>query len=379
MRRCGSDPDLYQPQASASSSSKGSNSIAKTSPVARWRWAFQMVKFLTKGCSASMGASVMLLPEHWLEASHPEHRSHMKPYFDIWRNSETQQSFFYWLDKGEGRHIDLPQRPRAEMESRRVRYCGPELALLEVIVEDGLLKYRIGHRIVHTPMEDLHDSEALCSPFGSSATSCQPGEARPKSKWIYVLDLDNRMYINKKQAGEFHHSSFTRGGPVRAAGSIIVHHGTVKQITAWSGHYRPTEEDFKEVIHFLESQGVDMSQAEKFLTKNKSGSKMRKPRDKSHVAGSSAGPCSPDFSLRRMSAPSLQAYHGSANGANGNVTVRAAQRKSGLSRIESASDDDGNSSIGGHPPPEGSGRGSDSRPAASIPHLQHFRASHVVQ
>jgi hypothetical protein len=86
-------------------------------------------------------------------------------------------------------------------------------------------------------------------------------QARPKSKWIYVLDVHNRFYINKKQACEFHHSSFTRSGPVRAAGSIIVDDGRVRQITAWSGHYRPTEQDFDEVIAYLGSRGVDMSQA----------------------------------------------------------------------------------------------------------------------
>eukprot|EP00873_Tetraselmis_striata_P014722 jgi/Tetstr1/434986/TSEL_023977.t1 len=272
MRRCSSDPYLELHQADRVQQS--SYIACPAGARERWKWAFRMTRRFCKGGSSNDGF-VMLLPEHWLEARHPEHRSHLKPYFDHWVKSRTQQGFFYWLDQGEGKEVDLPERPRVQLEACRVRYCGPELALLEVCVEEGLLKYRIGKRLVDTPLEE---GEPPCSdPFTCTATSGKPGEARPKSKWIYVLDVHNRFYINKKQAGEFHHTSFTRGGPVRAAGSIIVQQGVVRQITAWSGHYRPTEQDFDEVLVYLGSQGVDMSAVEKFLTKVKPGSKMALP------------------------------------------------------------------------------------------------------
>uniref|UniRef100_A0A7S1X9Y1 Uncharacterized protein n=1 Tax=Tetraselmis chuii TaxID=63592 RepID=A0A7S1X9Y1_9CHLO len=289
MRRCSSDPQF---EFEAARDQYQSFAVCpRTSAKARWKWAFQMTKKFCKGVSSNDGF-VMLLPEHWLEARHPEHRSHLKPYFNHWLQSGTGEGFFHWLDYGEGKDLDLPERPRAQLEACRVRYCGPELALLEVCVEEGLLKYRIGKRLVHTPLES---EPSTYSQTLNTATSGVPGEARPKSKWIYVLDVHNRFYINKKQAGEFHHSSFTRGGPVRAAGSIIVDDGRVRQITAWSGHYRPTEQDFDEVIAYLGSRGVDMSQVEKFLTKMKAGSKMAVPPAAREL---------PIGELRRVSCPS---------------------------------------------------------------------------
>jgi hypothetical protein len=56
--------------------------------------------------------SLLLQTEHWLEACDHKHRygSNLKPYFRAWLESETHQSFFKWLDEGEGRHLDIPER-----------------------------------------------------------------------------------------------------------------------------------------------------------------------------------------------------------------------------------------------------------------------------
>lgn len=89
-----------------------------------------------------------------------------------------------------------------------------------------------------------------------------------KNRWIYVLDIRGRMYVNKKVPGAFHHSSFMGGEPVRAAGSISVSQGTVKVITAWSGHYRPTQDSFLYVIRYLRERGVDMHQVKQYYSKS---------------------------------------------------------------------------------------------------------------
>eukprot|EP00191_Tetraselmis_sp_GSL018_P017652 CAMPEP_0177591630 /NCGR_PEP_ID=MMETSP0419_2-20121207/8105_1 /TAXON_ID=582737 /ORGANISM="Tetraselmis sp., Strain GSL018" /LENGTH=367 /DNA_ID=CAMNT_0019082395 /DNA_START=334 /DNA_END=1438 /DNA_ORIENTATION=- len=289
-----------------------------------------MTKLLGRG-SARQGAAVMLLPEHWLEVRHPDHRSHLKPYFNYWKDSNTTQGFFYWLDKGDGKDVDLPERPRAQLEATRVRYCGPELALLEVCVEDGLLKYRIGRRLVHTPAAP----EAPPSPDPARAHAGGPGgsplagprpqaelEEGAKAKWIYVLDLQNRMFINRKQSGEFHHSSFTRGAPVRAAGSIVVDRGRILQITAWSGHYRPRREDFREVIHFLETAGVDMSQVEQLVSKDKGKATNNGPEWTEWEKMN-------DLSLRRVSAPPTSSQGDHPSGSVEIVADAVASEKSG--------------------------------------------------
>ena len=93
----------------------------------------------------------------------------------------------------------------------------------------------------------------------------KPPEKR--EKWIYVWDMHSRLYINRKMPGRFHHSSFVAGGAVKAAGSIVVEDGHLKQITTWSGHYRPRESDISAFLEWLKSKGVNMETVELLVVK----------------------------------------------------------------------------------------------------------------
>lgn len=98
-----------------------------------------------------------------------------------------------------------------------------------------------------------------------------------REKWIYVWDMHSRLYINRKMPGRFHHSSFVAGGAVKAAGSIVVENGVLKQLTTWSGHYRPRASDIALFLQWLESNHVDMKNVELLLVKpNKPNSKMNR-------------------------------------------------------------------------------------------------------
>jgi hypothetical protein len=100
-----------------------------------------------------------------------------------------------------------------------------------------------------------------------------------REKWIYVWDMHSRLYINRKVPGRFHHSSFVAGGAVKAAGSIVVEDGVLKQLTTWSGHYRPRSSDIALFLEWLEAKQVDMKGVELLLVKpNKPQSKMNQPR-----------------------------------------------------------------------------------------------------
>ena len=100
---------------------------------------------------------------------------------------------------------------------------------------------------------------------------------KTREKWIYVWDMHSRLYINRKMPGRFHHSSFVAGGAVKAAGSIVVEDGVLKQLTTWSGHYRPRASDIALFLQWLESNHVDMTNVELLLVKpNKPNSKMNK-------------------------------------------------------------------------------------------------------
>ena len=78
-----------------------------------WRWKDVVARVLhiCRGASAD-DYSLLLQTEHWLEACDYKHRygSNLKPYFKVWLVSDTHQSFFKWLDEGEGMHLDIPER-----------------------------------------------------------------------------------------------------------------------------------------------------------------------------------------------------------------------------------------------------------------------------
>ncbi len=67
--------------------------------------------------------------------------------------------------------------------------------------------------------------------------------------------------MHAKSRGTFHHSSLSRGGAVLSAGGIVVAGGRVARLTADSGHYRPTGDNFVRFVQLLRDWGVDLSGA----------------------------------------------------------------------------------------------------------------------
>lgn len=50
----------------------------------------------------------------------------MRRYHAEWKKSETDENFFYWLDHGEGKDLDLEDRPRSRLDTECVRYLSRE-------------------------------------------------------------------------------------------------------------------------------------------------------------------------------------------------------------------------------------------------------------
>jgi hypothetical protein len=67
--------------------------------------------------------------------------SNLTIYHGHWKKSATHENFFYWLDEGEGRFLDVAGCPRAQLESERVRYLSKEerLDYLVKIDKEGRL------------------------------------------------------------------------------------------------------------------------------------------------------------------------------------------------------------------------------------------------
>ncbi|KAG8067419.1 hypothetical protein GUJ93_ZPchr0005g14868 [Zizania palustris] len=202
--------------------------------ASRWARARTRAAKVGKGLSKN-GKAQKLALQHWLEAIDPRHRygHNLHIYYGVWSRSESTEPFFYWLDIGEGKEVNLDKCPRSKLQSQCIKYLGPtERQEYEVVVESGRLVYRQTGALVHT-WDD--------------------------SKWIFVLSTTKALYVGKKAKGSFQHSSFLAGAAITSAGRLVVKDGILKAIWPYSGHYLPTEENFREFISYLQDNGVDLA------------------------------------------------------------------------------------------------------------------------
>ncbi|XAO23003.1 hypothetical protein I312_101780 [Cryptococcus bacillisporus CA1280] len=92
--------------------------------------------------------------QHWLEMVDGKHRygSNMKYYFRKWKEADTSDNFFRWLDKGEGKDLDLEEMPRERLEKERITYLSAEerLNYLVKVDKDGLLRWAHNNEFVDT-------------------------------------------------------------------------------------------------------------------------------------------------------------------------------------------------------------------------------------
>ncbi|XP_030458630.2 IQ domain-containing protein IQM2-like [Syzygium oleosum] len=205
--------------------------------VSRWSRARTRAAKVGKGLSKNDKAQKLAL-QHWLEAIDPRHRygHNLHFYYVTWLHSQSREPFFYWLDIGEGKEVNLEKCPRPKLQLQCIKYLGPmERKAYEVVIEDGKLFYKQSGKPIHTT-----------------------GEPRD-GKWIFVLSTSRAMYVGKKKKGSFQHSSFLAGGAAAAAGRLVVEHGVLKAVWPHSGHYRPTKENFEDFISFLQENDVDLT------------------------------------------------------------------------------------------------------------------------
>ncbi|GKE23693.1 hypothetical protein Tco_1435205 [Tanacetum coccineum] len=169
----------------------------------------------------------------------PRHRygHNLQLYYNVWFTSQSSQPFFYWLDVGDGKEITVEKCPRNVLHHQCIKYLGPkEREEYEVIFENGKLLYKQSRRFVTTVKG---------------------------TKWIFVLSTSRTLYVGQKKKGLFQHSSFLAGAATTAAGRMVVHDGVLEAIWPYSGHYHPTEENFKEFMGFLEEHRVNLTDVKK--------------------------------------------------------------------------------------------------------------------
>jgi hypothetical protein len=74
---------------------------------------------------------------------------------------------------------------------------------------------------------------------------------------IWVMDADDRFYVSSLYSpGQFNHSSFLAGAPVKSAGEVIIKNGKITHISSRSGHYRPPIDSLRAALRELEKWKV---------------------------------------------------------------------------------------------------------------------------
>lgn len=229
--------------------------------ISRWSRARTRAAKVGKGLSKDEKARKLAL-QHWLEAIDHRHRygHNLQFYYVNWLQCESKQPFFYWLDIGEGKEVNLEKCPRSKLHQQCIKYLGPsERKDFEVVIENGRLKYK-------------QSGETLDTRGGPEDT-----------KWIFVLSVSKNLYVGQKKKGTFQHSSFLAGGATLSAGRLVVEDGVLKAVWPHSGHYLPTEENFEEFMSFLQQLGVDLTDVQRAPTDEDECSIFRKENSLLHI------------------------------------------------------------------------------------------------
>ncbi|XP_068664093.1 IQ domain-containing protein IQM3-like [Aristolochia californica] len=214
--------------------------------ASRWNRVVVNASKVGKGLSKDEKA-MKLAFQHWIEAIDPRHRygHNLHIYYEEWYKADPGEPFFYWLDIGIGRDVDLPACPRSLFRQQCIKYLGPqEREHYEYILRDG--------KVVHKQSGELLETT----------------KANGKDKWIFVMSSSRKLYAGQKKKGIFHHSSFLAGGATLAAGRFIAENGALKAIWAYSGHYRPTEENLEIFLNFLSENGVNLDETKILSSSN---------------------------------------------------------------------------------------------------------------
>ncbi|KAL8484244.1 hypothetical protein ACS0TY_026800 [Phlomoides rotata] len=128
------------------------NGDKQETAVSRWARARTRAAKVGKGLSKDEKAKKLAL-QHWLETIDPCHRygHNLHLYYDIWFKSESAQPFFYWLDVGDGKEVNVDKCPRTSLHRQCLTYLGPSLNSLSL--ENKELKALVD--LEHNRIEDL--------------------------------------------------------------------------------------------------------------------------------------------------------------------------------------------------------------------------------
>lgn len=100
--------------------------------------------------------------QYFLEMVDTKHRygSNLRAYHSVWKNGPSKQNFFYWLDYGDGKDVEVERVPRDRLEREQVRYLTREERqnYLVVVDKNGRFRWAKNDERVWTDSEHYKDS-----------------------------------------------------------------------------------------------------------------------------------------------------------------------------------------------------------------------------
>ncbi|XP_020691033.1 IQ domain-containing protein IQM3 isoform X2 [Dendrobium catenatum] len=98
------------------------------SAISRWNRISIIASKVGQGLSKDSKA-LKLAFQHWIEAIDPRHRygHNLHFYYEKWCDSDAGQPFFYWLDLGDGKNVELKECPRSLLRQQCIKYLGPAI------------------------------------------------------------------------------------------------------------------------------------------------------------------------------------------------------------------------------------------------------------
>ncbi|XP_009148747.1 IQ domain-containing protein IQM3 isoform X2 [Brassica rapa] len=125
--------------------------------VCRWNRVSLNASKVGKGLSIVDKAQKLAF-QHWIEAIDPRHRygHNLHVYYEEWCKADAGQPFFYWLDVGDGKDMDLIDCSRSKLKQQCIKYLGPqERVEYEYVIIDGKIVHKLTGNFLHT----MHGSE----------------------------------------------------------------------------------------------------------------------------------------------------------------------------------------------------------------------------
>ncbi|KAH0464180.1 hypothetical protein IEQ34_006966 [Dendrobium chrysotoxum] len=233
--------------------------------ISRWNRISITASKVGQGLSKDSKA-LKLAFQHWIEAIDPRHRygHNLHFYYEKWCDSDAGQPFFYWLDLGDGKNVELKECPRSLLRQQCIKYLGPVRSPTQLLTMSnthitscifklmprtdilvfslkrfnfckGCSQLIIFLMNANGEQEREHYEYVLANGKIVHKQTAQPLDTKgPEgAKWIFVMSTSRRLYAGVKKRGMFQHSSFLAGGSTVVAGRFTAEDGFLSSKMYW--------------------------------------------------------------------------------------------------------------------------------------------------